>query len=962
MFRQLPVSSAVQRAIYGAALVTAAATIPVTANAQAGASDQTEYLEEIITTGSRIKQDANLTSSAPVTTVDAGEIVNRGITRVEDLVNDLPQIVPELTANESNGATGTATLDLRGLGSDRTLVLTNGHRMGLGNPFALSPDVNQVPGVLIERVELLTGGASSVYGADAVAGVVNFIMKNDFEGFLIDYQFSAYQHKNSNGFAQNAVNNAGFDLPKGTVSDGHTRNINVVMGLNSDDGAGNLTAYLGFRDINSILQADRDYSACALSSRNGETCAGSATLPTGLFTPFDGSVYYTVAGDEFVPWDYTYYNYAPLNYFQRPDERITAGLFGNYAIDERTEGYVEIQFMDDRSLAQIAPSGAFFVTDEIKCSNAFLSAQQFGALGCVDDTDVVPFYIGRRNVEGGPRFDDLRHTAMRSLVGVRGDIGENWEYDVYANFSRTRYSQVYNNDLSTTRIIRALDAVDDGNGNAVCQSVIDGSDPSCVPWNVFATGGVTQEAIDYLVLPLFAKADLEQNQIVGYVSGDLTDAGIKLPTASEGLKVVLGYEYRTDEMDFNPDGGFRSGDGAGQGGPIPAVNGSIAVKEIFTEVRVPIVQDKPFAESIALDIRYRYSDYDLDIQTDTWNVGGEWRPTEDIMIRGGVSTAVRAPNLNELFQPSSFGLWSGTDPCAGPTPELSQTACENTGVTAAQYGSVPFSPAGQYNGIFGGNAGLAPEESDSFTFGAVFTPSFLDGFSLSVDYWHIEVAQAISSGIGEEFTIRQCGATGDPSFCNLISRGPNGNLWVGSANIRSTDINIGFFEVAGIDFTGTFKTEIGDYGSLDFAFRGTMLETWDEQPVPGGDINDCAGFWGGSCGRPRPDWKHTFTTVWNSHWDAQFVLGWRHVGEVKEFALDRFTAKSVDYIDLSANYSAEIFGTVTTFNIGMSNVFDEDPPVYGLFNNVSVYGNGNTIPGTWDAMGRYYFVGLNVAF
>jgi outer membrane receptor protein involved in Fe transport len=934
----------------------------MTANAQEG-SGESEYLEEIITTGSRIKQDANLTSASPVTTLNAGEIQNRGIVRVEDLVNDLPQVVPELTANESNGATGTATLDLRGLGSDRTLVLTNGHRMGLGNPFALAPDVNQVPAILIERVELLTGGASSVYGADAVAGVVNFIMKDDFDGFMIDYQYSAFQHDNNNGFAQGALTDAGFDIPSGNVTDGSTRNINVVLGVNKDDGTGNLTAYLGYRDIEAIMQGDRDYSACALSSSNGVNCQGSATIPTGLFSPFDGT-YFTVAGDQFVPWDYTYYNYAPLNYFQRPDERFTAGAFGYYEITPGMEGYAEIQFMDDRSLAQIAPSGAFFVTDQIPCENPLLSAQQFSTLGCTSTADVADYYIGRRNVEGGPRFDDLRHTNMRTLVGLRGDINDAWEYDMFANFSRVRYSQVYNNDLSITRITRALDVVDDGFGNPVCRSVVDGSDTNCVPWNLFQTGGVTQEALDYLVLPLFAKADLEQNQIVGYVSGDLGEYGVTLPTAEEGIALVLGYEYRQDSMEFNPDQGFTSGDGAGQGGPIPAVSGKVRVGEWFGETRIPLVQGRTFFESLALNLRYRYSDYDnLGITTDTWNVGGEWRFTESVMLRGGVSRAVRAPNINELFQPQSLGLWAGVDGCAGPTPALSAAACANQGVTAAQYGSIPLSPAGQYNRITGGNPDLEAEESDSVTAGVVVTPGgFAEGLSFSVDYWNIQVDKAVATGIGEENTINLCGSTGDAAFCDLISRGPNGNLWIGQANVLATQVNIGFFEVEGVDINADYAWDFDNGHGLNFALRGTAVTKWDEQPVPGGIVNDCNGFFGEPCGRPRPEWKHTFATTWNTPWNAQFVLGWRNVGEIKEFggAADAFTAKSQNYLDLSANYLGEWFGTETTINIGISNVTDEDPPIFGRLNNISVYGNGNTVPGTWDAMGRYYYIGLNV--
>lgn len=960
MVRKNPLAAAVNRALYGVAAVTTA-TIPALTQAQDDGAPAA--LEEITVTGSRIATDANLVTSSPVSTVRPEEIGHRGITRVEDLVNDLPQIVPELTSTESNGATGTATLDLRGLTSVRTLVLTNGHRMGFGDPFALAPDVNQIPGALIERVELLTGGASSTYGSDAVAGVVNFIMKSDFEGFQLDFQVSGYDSGDDNTGVQADIDAAGFE--QGGESSGTSQDINLIVGVNSGDGRGNVTGYMGYRSINAIKHGDRDFSACALSSNSadGTGCGGSATIPTGLFTPFNGVDYFTVAGDQFVPWDYTYYNYGPLNFFQRPDERFTGGAFGHYEIAPALEGYAEFMFMDDQSDAQIAPSGAFFVTSTIPCENPLLSPQQFGVLGCTSTADIAPFYIGRRNVEGGPRNQDLRHTSFRSLAGFRGDFGNGWSYDFFANFSRLNYSNVYENDLSITRIGRALDVVDDGMGNPVCRSVVDGSDPACVPWNLFQTGGVTDAAINYLVLPLFANADLDMNQVVGYVAGDLTDYGVVIPTASDGLQVVFGAEYRDESFNFVPDFGYTSGDGAGQGGPIPAVSGELWVKEFFTELKVPIVQDRPGIRSLSLDLRYRFSDYETDVDTDTWNIGGEYTPIDGLMFRGGISRAVRHANISELFTPQALGLWAGTDPCAGAMPELSAAQCANSGVTAAQYGSIPVSPAGQYNRITGGNPDLVPEESDSTTVGFVFTPSgFAEGLTLSVDYWSIEVEDAIATGIGEEFTIRECGATGDAAFCSLISRGPNGNLWIGGANVLSTQVNIGFFDTAGYDVAGTYSMDVGRHG-LDFNLRTTYLDKFDQQPVPGAPTEECAGQWGGSCTRPRPEWKTTFSTNWTPPGQA-FRIGasLRYISAMDEFALDRFTAGSKTYIDMSANWMPDWGWGNTEFNAGVTNITDNDPPVNGLINNVSVYSNGNTIPGTWDALGRYWFVGFRQGF
>lgn len=963
MFQRKPLSVAVQRA-FSSVAIAATAAAPTIGMAQ-------DRVEEVVVTGSRIATDPNLVTSSPVTAVKAEELQFRGITRVEDMLNDLPQVVPELTANESNGATGTGTIDLRGLGSDRTLVLTNGHRMGFGDVFALAPDINQIPGALVERVEVLTGGASSTYGSDAMAGVVNFIMKRDFEGVQIDYQYSAYQHSQGNKAVQNAIDAAGFSQAEDSVWDGGTHDINLIVGVNTADGRGNITAYVGYRDIGAITQDARDFSACALNTSinsDGDTCAGSATSAEGLFTPFDGVNYFTVDGDQFVP-GVPLYNYGPLNYFQRPDERYVGGAFAHYQINEHLEPYAEFMFMDDRSLAQIAPSGAFFVTDEINCSNPFLSAQQLGVLGCGPGVQSVPWYIGRRSVEGGPRVDDLRHTSYRVLAGVRGDINEDWSYDAFANFARTLRDQVYQNDMSTTRIQRALNVVADPNtGDPVCQSVLDGTDPNCVPWNVFQEGGVTQEALDYLVLPLYSTAQLTQYQYVGYVTGDLTNLGIVSPAARDGVQIVLGGEYRDEQMDFAPDQGFQQGEGAGQGGPIPAVKGQVDVIEFFTELKVPIVQDRPWFQSLTGEFGYRYSDYSTGVNTDTYKAGGEWTPFQGFKLRGGYSRAVRHANIAELFQPQAIGLWSeGGDPCAGANPALTQAQCANTGVTAAQYGNVPVSPAGQYNGLFGGNPNLDPEKSNSFTIGAVITPEdFIPGLQFSVDYWSIEVKDAISN-VSPNTIITQCALTGDATLCGLINRGPNGNLWVGQAHVVSTEVNIGFFDLAGLDFVGAYTRDLGNYGTLDFTMRGTYFLKSEQQELPGGAIDECEGMWGASCGRPTPEWKHIFTTTWTTPWDLTFIASWRMVSGVDEYVTGGtgtpFNTGDEHYLDLTASYQPQWIGFgETTLTIGVQNVTDNDPPANGRLSNVAVFGNGNTIPGTWDALGRYFFFGVTQKF
>ncbi|MEX2962961.1 TonB-dependent receptor [Microbulbifer sp. TYP-18] len=977
------------------AIAALGAVAAASVSAQNSAPDPT--VEEVVVTGSRI-QRANDVSISPVATVDADEFKATGTVRVEDLINDLPQVAATQTAGVANGATGTATVSLRGLGSQRTLVLIDGRRMPAGSPLAggSGADLNQIPAALVERVEVLTGGASATYGSDAIAGVVNFIMQDDFEGVRFEAQTGIYQHNNDNSGIQSVVENAGFEAADGSVTDGETNDFSLIMGANLDNGRGNVTAYANYRRIDPVLQADRDYSSCALGGRPGAfSCGGSPTTPEGRFTDFglnEGDTTegfeYAVDGNNFVP-PTSDYNFGPLNYFQRPDERWTMGAFGHYEVNDQAEIYTQLMYADDRSVAQIAPSGAFFVTNDLFCGNPFLSDAQFDAIcgvygltendfvsdltvtntdpdtGAVTSTDGA-IYIGRRNVEGGARQDDLRHTTFRGVFGLRGDLNNNWSYDVYWQYSEVSLEETYFNDFSINRIRRALDVRRDENGNPVCQSVLDGSDPSCVPWNIFQEGGVTQEAIDYLVLPLFARGTTEQEIFSSYVSGDLTDYGVKLPTADTGVAVVLGLESRRDSLNFSPDNGFQTGDGAGQGGPVLPVSGSLSVQEVFGEMSVPLVSDRPGIEYLGLDLAYRYSDYSTDVQTDTYKLGVEWQPTEDLKLRGSFQSAVRHASIRELFRPEAIGLFDLTqDPCGsrtdasgnliGPTATLEQ--CQNSGITAATYGDAIDNSAGQYNVVGGGNPDLAPEESETLSFGFVYSPSFVEGLTFSVDYFNIQVTDAIA-GIDPETILNKCLETGDALFCDAINRGANGNLWIGSAGITATDVNIGFFETEGIDINSNYGFDIGSLGAIDINWIATYLTKWDQQEFIGEPVQDCVGVWNGACGEPTPEFASTVRATWVSPWDVDVTGGWRYIGAVDDLGANGANFDAVNYFDLSAAWVAT---DNVTLRGGINNVLDEEPPLTADA-GADIFGNGNTFPGTYDALGRYAFLGMTLDF
>ncbi|WP_250459624.1 TonB-dependent receptor domain-containing protein [Microbulbifer litoralis] len=995
-------------AVKGAIGFTAAAVmVPAM---PAFAQQDATLVEEVIVTGSRIER-ANDVSVSPVTSVSAEDMKATGVVRVEDLINDLPQVAATQTAGQANGSTGTATVSLRGLGSQRTLVLIDGRRMPAGSPLAggSGADLNQIPGALVERVEVLTGGSSATYGSDAIAGVVNFIMMDDFEGVRFETQTSVYQHDNDNNAMQDLVSSNGFDVADGSVTDGETNDFSLIMGANLDNGRGNVTAYANYRKIDAVLQSDRDYSGCALAGGPGSfDCGGSSTVPWGRFTDFglnegdDTEGFdYSVDGDGFTEFG-RLYNYGPLNYFQRPDERWTMGAFGHYEINEHAEAYTQISYADDRTVAQIAPSGAFFVTDDLYCGNPFLSDEQFDAICGVygltendylsdlvvtntdPDTGEVTtnpgaLYIGRRNVEGGPRQDDMRHTTFRGVFGVRGDIDENWSYDVYGQYSEVSLEQTYLNDMSVSRIKNALDVrVDervDTNGdpvnsetygNPVCQSVLDGSDPNCVPWNVFQEGGVTQEAIDYLVLPLYARGTTDQEIISGYVTGDLTDYGVKIPTADSGVAVVMGLESRRETLNYSPDSGFQNGEGAGQGGPTLGVDGKLSVKEAFAELSVPLVSGKPGMEYLGLEMAYRYSDYSTDEETNTYKVAADWQPTADLKVRASFQSAVRHANIRELYRAQAIGLFDMTyDPCGSRTnddgevigPDYSEEQCARTGTTSASYGNEFDSPAGQYNYIGGGNPELSPEESETVSFGFVYSPSFVEGLTVSMDYFNIQVEEAIA-GIQPETILRKCAETGDALFCDAISRGGNGNLWVGQAGIVATDVNIGFFETEGVDINTNYGFDVGAYGSVDMNWIATYLTKWDQQEFVGQPVEDCVGVWNSSCGEPTPEFVSTVRTTWATPWNVDVTGTWRHIGDVTDLGTNGADFDAIDYFDLSASWAASDSVTIRS---GINNILDKEPPLTADA-GAGIYGNGNTFPGIYDALGRYAFLGASLDF
>ncbi len=632
------IATAVRRALVMSAVAATGAAAPAFAQ---------ESLDEIIVTGSRIRA-ANLESTTPVTQVTAADVVTQGVSRIEDLVNQLPQAFAAQNVTVANGATGTATLNLRGLGSPRTLVLIDGRRMPYGGASSASaaPDINQIPTQMIERVDILTGGASAVYGSDAVAGVVNFIMKKDFEGVQVTSQYNFYWHENDYGgpgtvklrdeIANRAATNpAEFALPDDTVTDGEGKELSLMVGVNSGDGRGNITAYATVFDSDQVLQRDRDYSACSIDTTKAPTeqffCGGSSASAGGSFTDFSTYAFTVDTATSFRNFDSStdLYNFGPLNHYQRPERRYSLGAMGHYEFGEHADVYTQLMFSDYESVAQVAPSGNFFSTNTINCDNPLLPVNNLGDIGCdaaaIANGDSVTMYIGRRNVEGGGRQQSFANSSFRMVSGVRGAINDAWGYDVSAQYSNTTADISTLNYFVINRLQRALDVIDVG-GVPTCRSVVDGTDLNCVPWNPFAPNSVTPDQLNYLQAKGLQVGRLNQEIYNGVINGDLGAYGVRTPWASDGVQVVFGAEYRRDEVDNKVDALQEAGQLAGSGGATIGISGSTKVEELFMEARVPLAQDQIGMESLSFDTAYRYSDYGDGVQTDTYKAGLEWAP------------------------------------------------------------------------------------------------------------------------------------------------------------------------------------------------------------------------------------------------------------------------------------------------------------------------------------------------
>ncbi|GAK32723.1 TonB-dependent receptor [Iodidimonas nitroreducens] len=974
------------------AIVSATGSGTVYAQTQANETTGEEtVIEEIVVTGSRLARSAR-SASVPIAAVTEQNYKLAGALNAEDLLNTMPQFVPATTAasNSLASATGTgaATLDLRGLGATRNLVLVNGRRFVFFDGSQVT-NINAIPTALIERTEVVTGGSSAVYGSDAIAGVVNFILRDDFEGI--------------EARAQGNLNSRG---------DGFTNDITLTAGGNFADGRGNAVISVNYFKRDPILTDERSFSDGVLGdvtipgqAQRELGVGGSSFVPNGRFSglPFTDAALAARPGlaealaaanlsglgaDGFIPGNQgqsvrpfarpdDLFDYSADNFLQVPQERWSINSMAHYDLNDHATGYLEGHFSNNRTTVGFASS---FINASMpfEVDNPFLSPELRNVLSIVDSFEagaaandgLVALNPNRRLSEVGPRRNEDNRDAWRVVVGLRGDLPDlgdsvlkNIDYDLYYSFARTEntQTQIGNVSLSAFR-----EGVLSGSGGPDGAPIVNPFGPN-----------INQAGIDFIAVDS-VNIDVTELQVA---SANLTADLFELPAGV--VRTSFGAEWRSSSVNFNPDRLLEIGDVAGFN-PITATAGSIEVWELFAEARIPILRDAPLIESLDLNSAVRYSDYDLDNVGAVWTyLGGvDWRVNGQIAFGGQFQRAIRAPNVGEAFGGQRQFPVNATDPCAtaaAATDAALRDLCIASGVPANLVGNAAVRPNPEIPGLFGGNPDLEEERSDTITFGAILTPDFAPGLRISLDYFDIEVKDAISPFAGGvnnilDLCFNQIRDINSPA-CQAIARNPENGIIQSPFLVNAANANIGRLETSGVDLQVTYSLAanwglFGHDSSFDVSLNGTWTDSFKQTPIADlpDNVDDCLGLFGPTCGEPKAEFRTTSRVTWTS---GKIGLSARHRwidgtgldvvnlplrrGEAAPAVLPAVTRfGSEHYLDLSFTY--DLSERINLWG-GANNVLDNGPPLLGANQR-----RANTFPDTFDAFGTQFFLGASVAF
>ena len=942
---------------------------------------------DIVVTGTLIR-NPNLTSSSPVNVIGDAEIIKRAPNTAEELLRGLPGVTPGIGSQVNNGANGTNSVDLRGLGSQRNLVLLDGNRI-VPSLAGGTVDLNTSPLALIQRVDVLTGGASTTYGADAVSGVVNFITRTDFSG--VDARGS-------------------YRLTE--RGDGASFRADLTLGANFADDRGNAVLNFSYTEVDPVYQT-RDFSVFGISSTNGRATGASATsVPTAIAFNNGSFLQVNPAGTALVP-QYENFNFNPFNIFQTPIDRKAAYAAANYEVSDSIEVYARGMFSQTTINQIIAPSGIFGNELTIPANNPYLTpgirdqicAAEGIALGTACNTNAALPLPGvyRRLVELGPRISNFENNLYDARGGARFKLSETVNFDASAAYGRSEQTQTQSGYTLNSRIQQAVNAT-----NTTTCTVTTGG---CVPLNIFgAAGSITPEQVAFIAGESSIRINTELSQVRGVLSGDF---GTVFPGAAEPIGFAVGGEYRKYTYERRPDAFAQDpSELGGAGGAVLPFSGGYNVKEAFGELIAPIASDRAFFDELTLEAGIRYSDYRLTtgggFDTLTYKGGGTWQPVEGFRIRGNYQRAVRAPNIAELFTPVVTSLTNLTvDPCAltAPVGNAALTAvCRAQGAPASSIGVIPNPVAGQAQATGGGNVNLRPEKANTITAGFVVTPSdLLPGFSLSVDYYNIKIRDAITAPTPGD-AIAGC-FTRDLSVanaaCTNIRRNPvTGGLSGPAATTLGLPLaqsNTGRLKTDGIDLTANYNRRFGEVG-LNLNFVGNYTRTLKFRSQPGSVNRDCVGYYSSNCApalgqiQPEISWQQRTTLSFGG---ADVSLLWRHIGRVEyEGQADDFLARGFNAanrnlfsgtITNGPGVNSAVAGKSVNFNripafnyfdatiqfdvadamqltFGVFNIADKQPPIVGAQAGSTVANSGNTFPSTYDSLGRSFSVQVRTQF
>lgn len=999
------------------------ALVSAPARAEEGdqAKDEAEVQQgDIVVTGSLIS-NPNLIRSTPVLATTADQIELKQNNTAETILREIPGVVPSIGSAVNNGNNGASFVDLRGLGSNRNIVLLDGGRL-VPSELQGRFDLNNVPVALVERVDVLTGGASTTYGADAIAGVVNFITKRDFQGI--------------------EVNLSDQITEKG---DGNYFRADLTLGGNFNEDRGNIVFAVGYQKSDPVYQGDRSFSNFQIDSFRGVRGGSGTTAPsrfggvnvtgsdsvtsgcggtTGVTcTSVQGSRQIAADGSAFRATSvFDAYNFNPWNIFQTPFERFNIYGSGRYEVSDSIEVYSRGLFSKNTVSTIIAPSGVFGAAVQIPLSNPYLTAAQRSAF-CAFDVDPRVGYrprftpeqcaagssvigtalasefvaadmdgdgiiakgegfngnpavtVNRRATEFGPRISDFVTTFFDYKAGIRGAISDTINWDVFGAYGQSENVQTQKGYWLTSRVRQALKAT----SKTEC---LDASN-SCVPLNLFGPdGSITAAMNDFLSAESQIIVKTSLTQIGGTIAGD---AGLILPSAGDSIAFALGGEYRKYTASQASDLLSQSGDLGGSGGASPNVKGGYDVREVFGELVVPLMQDKPLFQDLTLETGIRYSSYGVNapgspsFKTTTWKAGGSWAPVNGLKLRGNYSHSVRAPNIDELFSPENTGLDNyAKDPCAGSAPVGNanlRAICLAQGASLATIGSIINDPAGQVNSTTSGKLTLAPEKSDSFTVGAVIIPA--NRLSLTVDYYHIKVTGAITYPTPDD-VVNACfenitAASASSSACTSIRRDPaTGGLYGEASVVKGLPqiySNLGRLQTDGVDVTINYAHELG-FADWSVAANGNWTNSSKFKATPSSLNRECTGLYSVNCQsiQPKFQWsvRNNFTRG-----KLDISLLWRYIHSVKSEDGDAFSGqldgKTVDFNRIPAEHYFDLTTRVNasdnlTLTLTVQNMFNNKPKVVGGTIGATSYNSGNVYPSTYDALGRRYGLAAKLRF